>query len=240
MEQNTCFNLSASFNIVIERENVTSIALGEQLSTHRADLQKNIHRTAQPHPGQSLHILPHTPCAWDYSVFNTEKTTVLTLSRDVSTCSKSMIMPRGLKCTTFLQRVHLFHLVSPQIHGFLIFAIPDFLCVQLFSWKFAPEFEPFTMCLSLTAFLIEVGKLYLVSKSPLAKIPLFCMQTAEFVEWEALFLHVLSLPPAKVPTWLLSFLATADTSKLTTCPSTFLARIHNISAGPFSCSRNAK
>lgn len=100
------------------------------------------------------------------------------------------------------------------------------------------------MCLSLTALLIKVGRFHLVPKSLLAKIPLFLHANSRICWVRSLIstcaLLSLSLPPATVPTWLLGFLATAATSKLTTCPPTCLARLHDVSAGPFSCLRNAK
>lgn len=90
VEQNTRFQLSASFKMCLERKKKFSIVSGERLSTQRADLQENIHRTARPSPGQSFHTQRDAPSALDYYVFCVHKIPVVSLSGDASTCSKSV------------------------------------------------------------------------------------------------------------------------------------------------------
>lgn len=90
MEQSTHFQLSASFRVGLEKKEKISFASGKQLSTQRADLQENIHRTAHPSPGQCFHAWLDAPSAWDIRVFYAHKIPVVSLSGDVSTCSKPM------------------------------------------------------------------------------------------------------------------------------------------------------
>jgi len=71
-----------------KEKEIFSVDSGEQLSTQRADLQENIHRTACSSPNQNFHTLLGVPSAEHYYVFYVHEIPVVSLSGVVSTCSK--------------------------------------------------------------------------------------------------------------------------------------------------------